>query len=121
MVEQIETAALKAVGDNRNQPFERKLTHLYTAATSVSLRPKIYYSFKCIKNHSRYVDELDSVDDTERYEAPPLLTLLEEQRGGMGADERVSISMISICPSTGDVVYDEFDGQSLGSHACATY
>lgn len=39
----------------------------------------------------------------------------------MGADERVSISMISICPSTGDVVYDEFDGQSLGSGACATY
>lgn len=75
----------------------------------------------CSKFQFRYVDELDSVDDTERYEAPPLLTLLEEQRGGMGADERVSISMISICPSTGDVVYDEFDGQSLGSGACATY
>ena len=39
----------------------------------------------------------------------------------MGADERASISMISICPSTGDVVYDEFDGQSLDSHAFATY
>ena len=120
----METAALKAIGDNRNQPFERKLTHLYTAATSVSTPPLtqfLSHSLKCIKWQSRYVDELDSVDDTERYEAPPLLTLLEEQRGGMGADERVSISMISICPSTGDVVYDEFDGQSLGSHAFATY
>lgn len=33
IVEQIETAALKKVGDNRNAPFERKLTHLYTAVT----------------------------------------------------------------------------------------
>lgn len=31
----------------------------------------------------------------------------------MGADERVSISLISICPSTGDVIYDEFDGPSV--------
>jgi DNA mismatch repair protein MSH3 len=58
-----------------------------------------------------YVDELDSVDDTERYDAPPLICIMEEQKGGMGVDERVSISMISICPSTGDVVYDEFEGR----------
>jgi DNA mismatch repair protein MSH3 len=36
---------------------------------------------------------------------------MEEQKGGMGVDERVSISMISICPSTGDVIYDEFEGK----------
>lgn len=50
------------------------------------------------------------MDDTERYESPPLMCILETQLGGMGADERVSISMISICPSTGDVVYDDFEG-----------
>ena len=33
IVEQTETAALKKVGDNRNDVFERKMTHLYTAAT----------------------------------------------------------------------------------------
>jgi DNA mismatch repair protein MSH3 len=33
VVRQTETAALKAAGDNRNQPFKRELTNLYTAAT----------------------------------------------------------------------------------------
>lgn len=33
VVSQMETAALKKVGDNRNTPFVRELTHLYTAAT----------------------------------------------------------------------------------------
>jgi hypothetical protein len=35
VVRQTETAALKAVGDNRNKPFERAMTNLYTAATYV--------------------------------------------------------------------------------------
>lgn len=59
------------------------------------------------------MDDLDSVDDIERYSPPPLMCIIEEPKGGMGNDERVSISMISICPSTGDVVWDEFDGISL--------
>lgn len=29
----METAALKKISDNRNTPFERDLTNLYTAAT----------------------------------------------------------------------------------------
>lgn len=33
IVRQIETAAVKAAGDNKYSPFERKLTALYTAAT----------------------------------------------------------------------------------------
>lgn len=33
VISQMETAALKKVGDNRNTPFVRELTHLYTAAT----------------------------------------------------------------------------------------
>jgi DNA mismatch repair protein MSH3 len=37
VVRQTETAALKAVGDNRNKPFERAMTNLYTAATYVYL------------------------------------------------------------------------------------
>lgn len=35
VVNQVETAALKKVSDNRNAPFDRRLTHLYTAATYV--------------------------------------------------------------------------------------
>lgn len=33
VITQTETAALKKIGDNRNAPFTRKLTHLFTAAT----------------------------------------------------------------------------------------
>ena len=59
------------------------------------------------------MDGLDSVDDLERYSPPPLLCLVERENGGMGADEKVTIGMIVICPSTGDVVWDEFDGICL--------
>lgn len=89
IVAQTETAALKKVGDNRNAPFERELTHLYTAAT--------------------YVDEIDSVDDAGVNGAPLLMCIVEQLRGGMGIDERVNVGMIVICPSTGDVVWDEFE------------
>lgn len=33
VITQTETAALKKIGDNRNAPLTRKLTHLFTAAT----------------------------------------------------------------------------------------
>lgn len=53
------------------------------------------------------------MDDIDKYDPPPLMCIIEEWKGGMGVDERVSISMISICPSTGDIVYDDFDGGFL--------
>lgn len=87
LVQQIETAALKKIGDNRNAPFDRKLTHLYTAAT--------------------YVDVLDSVDDLEKYSPSQFMCLIEEKKPNIPS--MVSIAMISICTSTGDVVWDEFD------------
>ncbi|KAI9456446.1 DNA mismatch repair protein MSH3 [Russula earlei] len=89
IIAQTETAALKKVGENRNAPFERELTHLYTAVT--------------------YVDDIDSADEVDSNDAPVLMCLVEQQRGGMGADEKVNIGMIAICPSTGDVVWDQFE------------
>ncbi|KAI0637370.1 muts domain V-domain-containing protein [Trametes polyzona] len=93
IVEQTETAALKKAGDTRNELFEREVTHLYTAAT--------------------FVDDLNSLDELDPNAAPPLMCLLEEPRGGMGTDERVNIVMIAISPSTGDVVWDEFDDNHM--------
>ena len=59
------------------------------------------------------MDELESADeDIGNAFTAPLLCLSEELRGGMGADERVLFGMISVTPSTGDIVYDEF----LDSH-----
>jgi hypothetical protein len=61
----------------------------------------------------RYVDDIDSADDVDANNAPLLMCLVEQLRGGMGADERISIGMVTICPSTGDVVWDEFEGKFL--------
>ncbi|KAF8447476.1 muts domain V-domain-containing protein [Boletus edulis BED1] len=89
IVEQTETAALKKVSETRNTLFERKLTHLYTATT--------------------YVDELESVDDLDKRAAPPLVCFTEVPTNGGTFEDHVLISMITITPSTGDVVWDEFD------------
>ncbi|KAI0086630.1 muts domain V-domain-containing protein [Irpex rosettiformis] len=93
IVEQTETAALKKAGDTRNELFERRLTNLYTAAT--------------------YVDQLGSVDDMDPLSAPPLVCLTEEPKGGMGIDEKVSIALISISASTGDVTWDHFEDNHM--------
>ncbi|KZT60361.1 hypothetical protein CALCODRAFT_114887 [Calocera cornea HHB12733] len=98
VVGQTETAALKKVGDNRGGPFVRQLQALYTPAT--------------------YVDEADSLDDDDAFgqtTTRPLMCLIEELRGGMGADERVLIGMVSVVPSTGDIVYDEFEDGHMRS------
>jgi len=59
----------------------------------------------------RYVDELDSVDDLDKHMAPPLVCFTEVPASGGTSGDHVSISMIAITPSTGDVVWDEFDGK----------
>ncbi|EKM83024.1 hypothetical protein AGABI1DRAFT_34226 [Agaricus bisporus var. burnettii JB137-S8] len=87
VVNQVETAALKKVSDNRNAPFDRKLTCLYTAAT--------------------YVDDMMAEDDSEFYSPPPFMCLIEEPKKNSPGD--VDISIIIICPSTGDVVWDDFE------------
>ncbi|KAJ7172624.1 muts domain V-domain-containing protein [Mycena filopes] len=87
IVEQVETAALKKVGDNRNAPFDRKLVHLFTAAT--------------------YVDDLDSVEVVDKFTAPRLLCIIEGKSTAPGLDVR--IGMVSVSASVGDVVWDVFD------------
>ncbi|KAJ7740749.1 muts domain V-domain-containing protein [Mycena maculata] len=94
IVQQVETAALKKAGDNRNAPFERKLVQLFTAAT--------------------YVDDIDSIDELDKYAAPRLVCIIEgksDKASATGAD--VCIGMISVSPSVGDVVWDAFDDSPM--------
>jgi DNA mismatch repair protein MSH3 len=53
-----------------------------------------------------YVDEVDSVDDLDKYSAPPLVCLVETHEH----DGEVNVGMIAITPSTGDVIWDDFHG-----------
>ena len=66
----------------------------------------------CVTHEARrrYVDALDSVDALDPTAVPPLVCVVESPAGGPRADERVRVSVISVCASTGDVVWDQFDG-----------
>lgn len=91
VVRQIETAALKKVGDNRNAPFVRKLTNIYTKGT--------------------YVDEIGELE--QQGEGAPaggyLLCITESKAKGWGTDEKVDVGIIAVQPATGDIIYDNFE------------
>jgi len=91
VVRQIETAALKKAGDNRNAPFTRKLTNVYTKGT--------------------YIDELGELDQSS--EGAPaggyLLCITESTAKGSGTDEKVDVGIIAVQPATGDIIHDNFE------------
>ncbi|RXK40429.1 DNA mismatch repair protein MSH3 [Tremella mesenterica] len=106
VISQTETAALKKVSDNRNAPFTRELTHLFTAAT--------YVEDSSMSSSSVLTD-----DPVLPGSAPPptnaLVAIVEQGLGGLTADERVRIGLVSVVPGTGDVVWDEFDDSPVRS------
>jgi DNA mismatch repair protein MSH3 len=92
VVRQIETAALKKAGDNRNAPFVRKLTNVYTKGT--------------------YIDEAGELDSNDSSGTPSggyLLCLTESPAKGSGTDEKVDVGIIAVQPATGDIIYDFFE------------
>ncbi|KAI9877021.1 MAG: Mismatch repair protein msh3 [Pleopsidium flavum] len=95
VVRQLETAALKAAGDNRNAPFVRKLTNLYTKGT--------------------YIDDVAGLEgpvDGPSGGAPAtgyLLCITENNAKGWGTDEKVHVGVVAVQPATGDVIYDDFE------------
>lgn len=95
VVRQKETAALKAAGDNRNAPFIRELTNVYTKGT--------------------YVDDVECLDGSVSSPtdgAPAtgyLVCITENNPKGWGTDEKVHFGLIAVQPATGDVIYDDFE------------
>ncbi|KAI5285995.1 Mismatch repair protein msh3 [Ascosphaera aggregata] len=94
VVRQVETAALKAAGSNRNAPFIRKLTNVYTKGT--------------------YIDDIEDPNLVNHPEQSPntgyLLCLTEVNARGPTAltDENVQVGMLAVQPATGDIIYDNF-------------
>ncbi|KAH6650275.1 DNA mismatch repair protein MSH3 [Chaetomium tenue] len=93
VVRQLETAALKKAGDNRNAPFVRKLTNIYTKGT--------------------YIDETGELDQPGEGAGASaggyLLCLTESPVKGLGTDENVHIGIMAVQPATGDIIYDDFE------------
>jgi DNA mismatch repair protein MSH3 len=95
VVRQLETAALKAAGDNKNTPFVRKLTNLYTKGT--------------------YIDDIEGLEvpiSGPSGGAPAtgyLLCITETNAKGIGVDEKVHVGILAVQPATGEVIYDDFE------------
>ncbi|KAI4654566.1 Mismatch repair protein msh3 [Alternaria viburni] len=95
VVRQLETAALKAAGTNRNAPFVRKLTNLYTKGT--------------------YVDDVEGLEaptegsGTSVQSTGYLLCITESNAKGWGTDEKVQVGLVAVQPATGDIIYDDFE------------
>lgn len=96
VVRQLETAALKAAGDNRNAPFERKLTNLYTKGTYID-----------------DAEELEGFSSIGLNNAAPaagyLLCMTESNTKGLGNDEKVQVGIVAVQPATGSIIYDSFE------------
>ncbi|CAG8641871.1 606_t:CDS:10 [Paraglomus brasilianum] len=89
VVRQMETAALKAAGDNRNTPFVRKLANLYTRGT--------------------FIEDILFTFDRDIILSDHVMAVVEEHCGGSGLDELVKISVLAVQIATGDIIYDYFD------------
>ncbi|KAH7073017.1 DNA mismatch repair protein MSH3 [Paraphoma chrysanthemicola] len=95
VVRQLETAALKAAGNNRNTPFVRKLTNLYTKGT--------------------YVDDVEGLETPSSGSGVGaqatgyLLCITETNAKGWGTDEKVQVGLVAVQPATGDIIYDDFE------------
>ncbi|KAL2809622.1 DNA mismatch repair protein msh3 [Aspergillus granulosus] len=94
VVRQLETAALKAAGDNRNAPFVRKLTNVYTKST--------------------YIDDVEGLEGSTAGTPGAsatgyILCLTETNARGWGNDEKVHVGIVAVQPITGDIIYDEFE------------
>ncbi len=106
VVRQTETRALKAISSNASKPFTRDLSAIYTAST--------------------WVDDLSLqsvVGDKAGGEALPsdlashtLVALMEKSDGGPGGlGDRVTIGIVSVQVSTGQIIYDQFSDTGMRS------
>ncbi|NXG64864.1 MSH3 protein, partial [Hemiprocne comata] len=104
VVKQMETAALKAAGENKSSVFTRKLTALYTKSTLIG--------------EDILLNKLnDSVDVEEVTTDVPDNYLLCVCENGENLKDRkkgdIVIGIMAIQPTTGEVIFDSFrDGAS---------
>ncbi|XP_069137452.1 DNA mismatch repair protein Msh3-like [Argopecten irradians] len=100
VVKQMETAALKAAGDNRSAPFTRELSALYTKSTLIG--EDVNPLFKVDESE----ESMDSTNSTSYlmcvYESPPTKS-----------NKQCTTAVFAIQPSTGDVIYDSFEDNAM--------
>uniref|UniRef100_A0A8I5P1U8 MutS homolog 3 n=1 Tax=Papio anubis TaxID=9555 RepID=A0A8I5P1U8_PAPAN len=107
VVKQTETAALKAIGDNRSSLFSRKLTALYTKSTLIGedVNPLIK------------LDDAVNVDEIMTDTSTSYLLCISENKENVRDKKKgnVFIGIVGVQPATGEVVFDSFQDSAARS------
>uniref|UniRef100_A0A7N5JP88 DNA mismatch repair protein MSH3 n=1 Tax=Ailuropoda melanoleuca TaxID=9646 RepID=A0A7N5JP88_AILME len=107
VVKQTETAALKAVGDNRSSLFSRKLTALYTKSTLIGedVNPLVK------------VDDAVNVDEIITDSSTSFLLCICENKENIKDKKKgnIFIGIVGVQPATGEVVFDSFQDSASRS------
>ncbi|NXG15552.1 MSH3 protein, partial [Grallaria varia] len=99
VIKQMETAALKAAGENKSSLFNRKLTALYTKSTLIG--EDILF---------KQLDDSVDVDEVTTH-VPDNYLLCVYENGENLRDKRkgdIVIGIMAIQPTTGEVIFDSF-------------
>ncbi|XP_055968438.1 DNA mismatch repair protein Msh3 [Sorex fumeus] len=100
VVKQMETAALKAMGDNKSSLFTRKLTALYTKSTLIGedVNPLIK------------LDDAVNVDEIMTDTSTGFLLCICENKENIKDQKKGNtlIGIVGVQPATGEVVFDSF-------------
>ncbi|KAM9997894.1 hypothetical protein ACTFIY_007556 [Dictyostelium cf. discoideum] len=113
IVEQTETAALKAISSSKSQPFERKLTRVYTSSTFIdddiddqltSSSPQFLVSFYESAPKNKNDDVIKKQRDSE-----------EEGIDSSNESSTSTISFVAVSVKTGEIIYDTFKDNVMRS------
>ncbi|KAM6148466.1 DNA mismatch repair protein Msh3 [Erethizon dorsatum] len=106
VVKQTETAALKAVGDNRGSLFARKLTALYTKSTLIGEDILFEWNFSLTFK----LDDAVSVDEIMTDTSIGYLLCICELEESVKDKKKgsVFIGLVAVQPTTGEVLLDGF-------------
>ncbi|XP_043833127.1 DNA mismatch repair protein Msh3 [Dromiciops gliroides] len=100
VVKQTETAALKAIGENKSSLFTRKLTALYTKSTLIGedVNPLIK------------LDDPVNVEEIASDTCNNYLICICENKENMKEKQKgnITIGIVGVQPATGEVVFDSF-------------
>ncbi|NXN93062.1 MSH3 protein, partial [Rhinopomastus cyanomelas] len=106
VIKQMETAALKAAGENKSSLFSRKLTALYTKSTLIG--EDILY--KEIWLHTLTFDDSVDVEEVTTDVPDNYLLCICENGGNLKARKKgdIVIGIMAVQPTTGEVIFDNF-------------
>ncbi|XP_078009274.1 LOW QUALITY PROTEIN: DNA mismatch repair protein Msh3 [Phascolarctos cinereus] len=100
VVKQTETAALKAIGENKSSVFTRKLTALYTKSTLIGEDV----------NPLMKLDDPVNVEETPSDTSNNYLLCICENKENMKDKQKgnITVGIVGVQPATGEVVFDSF-------------